>query len=134
MSLMTRVSVVPSRLRFIERRQVWSCSTRLAQDSRGIPVILGISGGLSRRDCQDMPKPRGHRGLDGEGAGQQAENTARNNSSCRTTGSITGWYVYLGRRIIFHALLSLNVTSSEEWSGRDRWDVRRDAVGFQIPS
>ena len=128
------VSIVPSRLRFVERGQVRSRSTRLAQDSRGILVILGISGGLSRRNCQDMPKPRGHCGFDREGARRQAENTARNNPSCRTTGSITGWYVHFARRGIFHALLSLNVASSEEWSGRDCWDVRKDVVGVQVPS
>jgi len=32
------------------------------------------------------------------------------------------------------ALLSLGVVSSEERSGRDCWNVRRDVVGFQVPS
>ena len=131
---MILVSIVPSRLRFVERGQVWSRSTRLAQDSRGILVILGISGGLSRRNCQDMPNPRGYCGSDREGARRQAANITRNNPSCRTTGSITGWWVGFARKVIFHGLLSLNVGSSEEWSGRDCWDIRRDAIGFQVPS
>lgn len=31
-------------------------------------------------------------------------------------------------------LLSFNVTSTKERSGRDRWNIREDVVSFQVPS
>ena len=134
MRLMMFVSIIPSCLCFIERGQVRGRPTRLAQDSRGFLVFFGNFGRLSCRNHQGMPKSRGHRGFDGEGTGRQAEGTARNNPGRRTTGSITRWCVPFAYGVTFHALLSLNIASSEKRCGRDRWNVRRDAVGFQVPS
>jgi len=37
-------------------------------------------------------------------------------------------------RVVVYTLLSLSVASSEEWCGGDCWNVRRDVVGFQVPS
>ena len=134
MQLTMCISVVPSRLRFVEGGQIWGRPTRLAQNSRGILVLLGSFRGLSYGNRWDVPKPRGHCGFDREGPGGQVEDTARNNPSRRATGSITRWCVPPIWRVVFHALLSLDVVSSEERSGRDCWNFRRDAVGFQVPS
>ena len=81
-----------------------------------------------------MPKSRGHCDFDREGAGGPAENTTRYYPSRRAIGSITRWCVPFARRMAFRTLLSFNVTSSKEWSWRDRWDVRGEVVGIQVPS
>ena len=83
------VSIIPSRLRFIEGGQVRGRPARLAQDSRGVLVFLGSFGGLSCGSRQGMPKPRRHCSFDGEGAGGQAKDTARNCPGRRATGPIT---------------------------------------------
>lgn len=43
-----------------------------------------------------------------------------------------GVFLFLGA-LISYTLLSLNVASSEERSGRDRWNIWGDALSFQVP-